>query len=349
MARVAILGCGSWGTALAKCLSESGNPIRLWGHLDAEIDPIRATGRNEKYLPGVDLPSSVVASTDLDLCLEGAEAILFVVPSLVLREVCARVIASPALPADAAWVLAAKGLDPRTGESLCWSIEDAVGPLGDRLLALVGPSHAEEVASRIPTALVLAGPSSPLRERLQHDFANETLRIYVNEDRIGAELGVALKNVVAIAAGIIDGVGMGDNTKGALISRSLAEIGRYIESHGGQRETLLGLAGVGDLVTTCFSKHSRNRYVGEQMGKGRKLDEVLQEMVQVAEGVHTTRTLHELADSRGVEMPITAQVHAVLFEGKDPQEAIRDLMTRDPAPEIRKGETDVSRPQAQER
>jgi glycerol-3-phosphate dehydrogenase (NAD(P)+) len=345
MARVAILGCGSWGSALAKTLSESGNEIRLWGHLEEEIAPIRERRRNEKYLPGVKLPKEIFASTDLDRCLSDADAILLVVPSIVLREVCGRVKGSPALPKEAAWVLAAKGLDPVTGNSLSWAIEDEVGPLGERLLVLVGPSHAEEVAARIPTALVLAGASSPLRQRLQTEFANESLRIYVNEDRTGAELGVALKNVVAVAAGIIDGVGMGDNTKGALLSRSLAEMGRYIESHGGQRETLLGLAGVGDLVTTCFSKHSRNRYVGEEMGKGRKLEDVLLGMVQVAEGVHTTRTLHEMADSCGVEMPITAQVHAVLFKGKEPKEAIRELMTRDPAPEIRKGEMDVSRPQ----
>jgi glycerol-3-phosphate dehydrogenase (NAD(P)+) len=209
----------------------------------------------------------------------------------------------------------------------------------------VGPSFATEVARNIPTALVLAGADSPLRQRLQADFASENLRIYVNEDRIGSELGVALKNVIAIAAGIIDGIGMGDNTKGALISRSLAELGRFIESRGGRRETLLGLAGVGDLVITCFSRHSRNRHVGEEIGRGRPLDAILGEMVQVAEGVHTTRTLHEMAGDTGVEMPITAQVYAVLFAGKDPKEAIRELMTRKPAPEIREGGQHVSRSQ----
>jgi glycerol-3-phosphate dehydrogenase (NAD(P)+) len=339
MARVTILGCGSWGSALAKALHESGNTVRLWGHLDEEIGPIRATGRNEKYLPGVELPAAVcaAATTDLDAALQDCEALLLVVPSQVLRQVAARAMASGALPADATWILAAKGLDPKTGRSLCWAIEDEVGSLGERLLVLVGPSHAEEVARGLPTALVLAGADSPRRGALQHDFSSQALRVYVNEDRTGTELGVALKNVVAVAAGIIDGVGLGDNIKGALISRSLAEIGRYIESHGGDRRTLLGLAGVGDLVTTCFSRHSRNRHVGEELGQGRSLEAILADMVQVAEGVHTTRTLHELAGREGVEMPITEQVYAVLFAGKDPQLAIRELMVRDPAPEIRKG------------
>ena len=339
MAVVAILGCGSWGTALAKALHESGNSVRLWGHLEEEIEPIREEGSNEKYLPGVELPRALceAATTDLAEVLDGADALLLVVPSQVVRPVAAQVKACPTLSGDCAWLLAAKGLDPKSGNSLCWAIEDELGSLGDRLMVLVGPSHAEEVAKGIPTALVLAGASGSQREKLQQEFSSEVLRIYVNEDRTGTELGVALKNVVAVAAGIIDGVGMGDNTKGALVSRSLAEIGRYIESHGGSRNTLLGLAGVGDLVTTCFSQHSRNRHVGEELGKGRSLDEVLGEMVQVAEGVHTVRTLHALALDVGVEMPITEQVHAVLFEGKDPQQAIRELMRRDPAPEIRKG------------
>ncbi|MCB1162468.1 MAG: NAD(P)H-dependent glycerol-3-phosphate dehydrogenase [Candidatus Krumholzibacteriia bacterium] len=337
--RVTILGCGSWGSALAKALHEGGNTVTLWGHLAEEIEPIRASCRNEKYLPGVELPAAVcrAATTDLDAALAGAEALLLVVPSQVLRQVAARVKASGALPANAAWILAAKGLDPQTGRSLCWAIEDEVGPLAERLLVLVGPSHAEEVARGLPTALVLAGAESPARAALQRAFSSDALRVYVNEDRTGTELGVALKNVVAVAAGIIDGVGLGDNTKGALISRSLAEIGRYIESHGGDRQTLLGLAGVGDLVTTCFSQHSRNRHVGEELGQGRSLDAILADMVQVAEGVHTTRTLHAMAGQEGVEMPITEQVYAVLFAGKDPQLAIRELMKRDPAPEIRKG------------
>jgi len=346
MAECAVLGCGSWGSALAKALSEAGNGVRLWGHLAEEIDPIRETGRNEKYLPGVDLPPSIAAGTDLDAALDGADAILFVVPSPVMREVAARVAASPALPAEAAWILCAKGLDPKTGKSLCWAVEDEAGPLGDRLLVLVGPSHAEEVSRQVPTAVVLAGPAGPLRERLQRDFSSEAFRVYVNDDRIGTELGVALKNVIAVATGIIDGLGGGDNTKGALVSRGLAEMGRYVESHGGSRETLLGLAGVGDLVTTCFSQHSRNRHVGEQIGRGKSLAAVLAEMVQVAEGVHTVRTLHERAAAGGVELPITAQVHAILFEGKDAREAVTELMTRTPAPEIRKGGRHASRSQA---
>ncbi len=339
MATIAVLGCGSWGTALAKSLQESGNEVRLWGHLEEEIGPIRKQGRNEKYLPGVELPPALVAAamTDLDAALTGADALILVVPSQVMRLVAKQVAGSSALSPACAWLVAAKGLDPKTGQSLCWSIEDEIGALGERLMVLVGPSHAEEVARGVPTALVLAGASSPLREALQQDFSSEVLRIYVNDDRTGTELGVALKNVVALAAGIIDGIGMGDNTKGALISRSLAEVGRYIESHGGDRRTLLGLAGVGDLVTTCFSRHSRNRHVGEELGRGRKLDDILGDMIQVAEGVHTARTLHDMAQEGGVEMPITEQVHAVLFAGKDPQQAIRELMRREPAPEVRKG------------
>ena len=343
MSRIAILGCGSWGTALAKSLCEAGNEIRLWGHLAEEIDPILADGENRKYLPGISLPSEIMASTDLDACIENADALLIVVPSLVIREVSSRLKSSPVLPPKAAWILASKGLDPETGRPLTDAIEDVAGTLGDRLMVLVGPSHAEEVGRGIPTALVLAGEAGPLREKLQHDFSSENLRVYVNEDRAGTQLGVALKNVIALASGICDGLGMGDNTKGALLSRGLAEMGRFIESYGGRRETLLGLAGVGDLVTTCFSQHSRNRYVGEQLGKGRDLDDILGDMVQVAEGVYTARTLHNLALDRQVEMPITEKIHGVLFEGADARQAIKELMTRDPAPEIRKGGAHGSR------
>jgi glycerol-3-phosphate dehydrogenase (NAD(P)+) len=337
VSRIAILGCGSWGTALAKSLSEAGNEVRLWGHLAEEIDPINAENENRKYLPGILLPKAIIASTDLDASIKDTDAILLVVPSQVIREVSRRLAASPNLPAQAAWVLAAKGLDPETGNPLGNAIEDEAGSLGDRLMVLVGPSHAEEVGQGVATALVLAAPPSALREKLQHDFSSDNLRVYVNEDRTGSQLGVALKNVIALAAGICDGIGMGDNTKGALLSRGLAEMGRFIESFGGRRETLLGLAGVGDLVTTCFSKHSRNRYVGEELGKGRKVDDILTDMVQVAEGVFTARTLHTMALDRKVEMPITEKIHGVLFEDVDPREAIRSLMTRDPAPEIRKG------------
>jgi len=337
VSRIAILGCGSWGTALAKSLLESGNEVRLWGHLAEEIDPIVAERENRKYLPGVRLPDSLVASTDLDACIAGTDVLLLVVPSQVLREVVRRLSGSPTLPPKAAWVLASKGLDPDTGRPLTDAIEDEAGPLGSRLMVLVGPSHAEEVALGMPTALVLAAEPSPLRERLQQEFSSENLRVYVNSDRTGSQLGVALKNVIALAAGICDGLGMGDNTKGALLSRGLAEMGRFIESFGGRRETLLGLAGVGDLVTTCFSRHSRNRHVGEELGRGRSLEDILGGMVQVAEGVHTARTLHAMALDRRVEMPITEKIHAVLYEGASPREAIRELMTRDPAPEIRRG------------
>ncbi len=343
MSRIAILGCGSWGTALAKSLSEAGNEVRLWGHLSEEIDPILADGENKKYLPGIELPDGLNASTDLDACIADADALLLVVPSQVIREVSARLASSSALPSKAAWILASKGLDPETGRPLTDAIEDVAGSLGERLMVLVGPSHAEEVGRNMPTALVLAGEKCELRERLQHDFSSENLRVYVNDDRAGTQLGVALKNVIALASGICDGLGMGDNTKGALLSRGLAEMGRFIESFGGRRETLLGLAGVGDLVTTCFSRHSRNRYVGEELGKGRNLDEILGDMVQVAEGVYTARTLHAMAMDRQVEMPITEKIHGVLFEDTDPTQAIKELMTRDPAPEIRKGGAHGSR------
>lgn len=337
MARIAILGCGSWGTALAKSLLEAGNEVRLWGHLAEEIDPLAVARENRKYLPGVRLPDTLFASTDLDACVEGAEALLLVVPSQALREVSRRLAGTRKLPSSAAWVLASKGLDPETGRPLTDAVEAEAGKLGARLMVLVGPSHAEEVARGLPTALVLAGEEGPLRARLQGEFSSENLRVYVNSDRTGSQLGVALKNVIALAAGICDGLGLGDNTKGALLSRGLAEMGRFIESFGGRRETLLGLAGVGDLVTTCYSRHSRNRHVGEQLGLGRGLDEILAGMVQVAEGVHTARTLHAMAMDREIEMPITEKVHQVLFEGAEPRDAIRELMTRDPAPEIRRG------------
>ncbi|MDP6418653.1 MAG: NAD(P)H-dependent glycerol-3-phosphate dehydrogenase [Candidatus Krumholzibacteria bacterium] len=342
MLKIAVIGCGSWGTALGKALLESGNEVFLWGHLEEEIHPIQKELENRKYLPGVSLPAKLQATTDLEKALENCDALLLVVPSPVIREVSLRISQCPTLPPKAAWILASKGLDPETGHPLSEAIANTASLSPEQIFALVGPSHAEEVAKQMPTALVLAGPDTPRRKQLQENISNDYLRVYVNDDLTGSQLGVAMKNVIALAAGICDGLGLGDNIKGALLSRGLAEMGRFIEAHGGRRETLLGLAGVGDLVTTCFSEHSRNRFVGQKIGEGKSLQEILAEMVQVSEGVHTTRTLHTLSLDRNVEMPITSKVYATLFEDLDAREAIRDLMTRDPAHEIRKGEVDVA-------
>jgi len=323
----AVLGAGAWGTALAKALAEKGMPVELWTRRGEHAAMLNATRQNERYLPGAKLPPNLHATSDLGRALEDAELVLVVVPSHALRSV--MVDARRLLPKGVPIVSATKGIENDSLMLMGEVLEDVLGEeVGPRLAYLSGPSFAQEVAQGLPTAAVVASTNADVAKHVQHLFSSERLRMYTSDDPIGVEVGGAMKNVIAIAAGACDGLGYGHNSRAALITRGLAEIGRLAAAKGGHPMTLAGLAGLGDLVLTCTGALSRNRTVGFEMGKGRTLDEVLAGLGHVAEGVKTTKSAFDLAEKLGVDMPITRAVHAALYEGKSPQEAVVELMTR---------------------
>jgi len=321
---VAILGAGSWGTTLAVHLAEAGHEARIWGHLSDEVEALEADRENRKFLPGIRLPDRVKVHPELERALDGAAFTFYVVPSQAVRSVAERVSAagSKAVP-----VCASKGLEIGSLKRLSEVLAETLGDSDP--VVLTGPSHAEEVSRGIPTSVVAAAADEERAQAVQILCSTARFRVYTNTDVLGCEIAAALKNVIAIAAGVCDGIGFGDNTKGALLTRGLAEIARLGAAMGGKRETFFGLAGMGDLIATAMSRHSRNRGVGERLGRGESLDHVLATMVMVAEGVHTARVARELGRRHGVELPITDQVCGMLFEGRSPREAIQALMTRD--------------------
>jgi glycerol-3-phosphate dehydrogenase (NAD(P)+) len=326
--RFVILGGGGWGTALSIVLGSKGADVKVWEYDNEQCERVTKSGENERFLPGVSIPPSVRFTSDISDAVEGREIVVFAVPSHTLRGV-AKNLAK--LDVSCAIVVSGtKGLEDdslmRMSEVLADELPSGVA---DKIVVLAGPSHAEEVSRMCPTAVVAASSNLALAKQAQQLFSTNHFRVYSSEDVTGVELGVSIKNVIAIAAGICDGIGYGDNTKAALITRGLAEMTRLGVALGARRETFFGLAGVGDLVVTCLSRHSRNRHVGEQVGKGRSLEGVLSEMVMVAEGVRTTRSALHLARRHEVEMPITEQVYAVLFEGKDAHSAMDELMSRE--------------------
>jgi glycerol-3-phosphate dehydrogenase (NAD(P)+) len=327
MTTVAVLGAGAFGTALAKVLADQGKPTRLWTHREEQARAIEQARSNEQYLPGVKLPPSLTATADLRRALDGAELVLFVVPSHVTREVA--VAAKPLIPENALICCATKGIENDTTMLMSEVLDDVLGPeVAPRLTFLSGPSFAKEIANGVPTAVTVAGVSAAAAERVQREFATANLRMYFTTDVPGVEVGGALKNVIAIAAGAVDGLGFGLNTRAALITRGLAEIGRLAAAKGAQPLTLMGLAGMGDLVLTCTGALSRNRTVGFELGKGETLPEILAALGHVAEGVKTTESAHALGKKIGVELPITDEVYRVLYEGKPAKQALMDLMTR---------------------
>ena len=327
-ATIAVLGAGSWGTTLAILLQGKGYRVRLWEFFSELAETLAAERENKRFLPGIPIPRGITITSSIDEALAGSSEIFFVTPSHTIRNVAALVRESPSFRRNTTAVNAAKGLEEKT---LC-RMSEVLGqelPLQrGRIVGLLGPSHAEEVSRKMPTSVVVAGPNQKVLERVQGICMTDYFRVYTNLDIVGVELGVSLKNTIAIASGICDGLGFGDNTKAALITRGLAEMKRLATKMGAHDETLSGLAGVGDLIATCMSRHSRNRHVGEEIGRGRKLNEILSEMVMVAEGVKTTRAAVKLAKSVSVELPIAEQVYKVLFYNKDPRKAIRDLMVR---------------------
>jgi glycerol-3-phosphate dehydrogenase (NAD(P)+) len=331
--QIAVLGAGSWGTTLAILLSENGHTVTLWSYLEKDALLIRDTRENPAFLPGVLIPGAVHVTSDVLEAAEGAEMIVAAVPSQHLRSVMAHLRSVPLR--DVMVVNVAKGIENGTLMTMSEMLHDTLPELDpQRVSTLSGPSHAEEVSRRIPTAVVAASVNRETAKLVQSVFMLPYLRVYVSTDLRGVELGGALKNVIAIAAGIIDGANLGDNTKAAVMTRGIAEIARIGVALGARPETFTGLSGIGDLMVTCMSRHSRNRYIGVEIGKGRKLKEILSGMVMIAEGVDTTQSAFDLGRKVGVEVPIIEQVHRILFEDKDPLQACKDLMTRDPKGEI---------------
>ena len=328
---VAVIGCGSWGTALAVHLGRCGREVRLWGRDAALVERMAARRRNDVYLPGVELAPSVRPTAELRSAVRGAVYVVAAVPSHGARGVLRR--AAPHLRPDAAVISAAKGIEDRTLLRMSEVLEQEVGG-GRAVTVLSGPSFAAEVARGVPTAVVVAGRRGDAVTAVQQDFRSDRLRLYGSDDVVGVEIGGALKNVIAIAAGGIESLDLGHNALAALVTRGLAEISRLACALGGRRDTLAGLSGLGDLVLTCTGGLSRNRRLGIELGRGRSLDEVLGGMRMVAEGVRTTRAALDLGARHGVELPITSQMAEVLAGRKTPRAAVEELMLRRQRPEL---------------
>lgn len=327
MKKVAVVGAGAWGTALAKVLGDKGLDVRLWTRREDHAVAIREAGENTRYLPGARLPANIVATSSLPEAILGAEVILLVVPSHAFRETL--VAARDSIAPGAVLVSATKGIENDTLMLMGEVAEDVLGKeVASRFAVLSGPSFAKEVAAGIPTNIVVAARDPELAADVQRLFATDRLRVYSSDDVAGVEVGGALKNVIAIAAGACDGLGFGHNTRAALITRGLAEVARIAMAKGGNVLSLSGLAGMGDLVLTCTGDLSRNRTVGYEMGRGKKLPEVLAALGHVAEGVKTAKSAHDLAKKLNVELPICNEVYDVLYEGKSPLQAVEELLTR---------------------
>lgn len=331
MSRVAVIGAGAWGTALSIVLGRKGiHQVHLWAHEQEVQDAIAGSRENKKFLPGYRIPETVTPTNDLRVTLEGAEIVVSVMPSHHCRGLFEQLVAH--IDANTLLVSATKGLENDSLMRMSEVISEVVSTgrgFRPRIGALSGPSFAKEVARGDPTAITIATSDAELGQTVQREFSDPSFRVYTNDDVTGVELGGALKNIIAIAAGVCDGLGLGHNSVAALITRGLAEITRLVLAAGGRRETMAGLAGLGDLVLTCTGELSRNRGVGVELGRGRKLNDIIAGMHgMVAEGVRTTAAAVGLSRQLRVEMPITEQMHLILQDGKAPREAIHELMTR---------------------
>jgi glycerol-3-phosphate dehydrogenase (NAD(P)+) len=336
MSRIAIIGAGAWGTGIAIVLGRKGtHSVRLWAHETTVCESIAQKKINEPFLPGRRIPETVTATTGLADALNGAEIVVSVMPSQHCRSLFERM--RPLISSQTMIVSATKGLEEGSLQRMSEVVAQVLGR-SDGIGALSGPSFALEVARGDPTAITIASPDTALLRTVQQEFSDPSFRVYTNTDIVGVELGGALKNTIAIAAGICDGLGLGHNSVAALITRGLAEMTRLVVACGGRAETMSGLAGLGDLVLTCTGGLSRNRSVGVELGRGRKLPEILSAMHgTVAEGVFTTTAAVGLARARKVEMPITEQMYAILQQGRSPREAIHELMTRSGKSELSTG------------
>ena len=326
--KVAVLGAGSWGTTLAILLTGKTDSVVMWEFRPQAVEIMKHDRENKEFLPGVPFPANLSVTDNLEEAVIDADVCLSVVPSHAVRSTSE--LLKDLLPQNCLIISGSKGIEQETLMRISEVFADVLGDRFnlDNFTCLSGPSHAEEVSTSLPTTVVAASTKIETARRVQELFSRESFRVYSTDDLIGVELGGSLKNVIAIASGIASGLKFGDNTTGALLTRGLAEITRLGVEMGGRPATFAGLSGMGDLITTCCSLHSRNRYVGEQLGKGRKLKEILDEMHMVAEGVKTTASAWALAQRMNIVMPITNQVHRILFENVDPRTATVELMTR---------------------
>ncbi|KNH36284.1 MULTISPECIES: NAD(P)H-dependent glycerol-3-phosphate dehydrogenase [Exiguobacterium] len=333
MTKIAVIGAGSWGTALSLVLADNDQEVMLYGREQTNVDRINEHHENAQFLPGVMLPQSLKATTDLKVAVEGATHILIVTPSSAIRSVSRQL--NELLTEPVVLIHASKGIEPKTHLRLSELIEEEVDPAKRKAVCvLTGPSHAEEVALRKPTTVTIASDDLEEAGRVQELFTNENFRVYLNADIIGAELGGALKNIIALAAGMTDGLGYGDNAKAALITRGMVEMARLGTMLGANPMTFTGLTGMGDLIVTCTSVHSRNWRAGNAIGRGEKLETVLENMGMVVEGVRATQAAYDLAETKQCELPITSALYHVLFDGHTPEEEVKKLMQRPQKNEI---------------
>ncbi len=321
--KITVLGSGGWGTALAMLLLENGHEVSLWSFFDKETQTMRSTGENP-FLKGVAIPRELKLTSDIE-CVRGCDAVVLATPSFAVRETARRI--APLLDKKTVVISVAKGIERETSLCLTQVIEQELGGKNP-VAALSGPSHAEEVGRGVPTAVVAVSESDTVAQWVQELFMNERFRVYASTDTIGVELGAALKNVIALCAGISDGMGFGDNTKAMLMTRGLTEIARVGVKMGGNKETFTGLAGMGDLIVTCCSMHSRNRRAGLLIGAGKSAKEAMDEVGAVVEGYYAAASAYAMAQKYGVEMPITEAIYRVLYEGAPLEETFKALMTR---------------------
>ncbi|MBE7052984.1 MAG: NAD(P)H-dependent glycerol-3-phosphate dehydrogenase [Ruminococcaceae bacterium] len=329
MANITVVGSGGWGSAIATLLNDKNHNVTLWSWKQEECDAIRRDGENKEYLPGIKISEKINLTSDIS-CVSGKDLIVLVSPSKVIRNTLESM--KPHITDGTPIVILSKGIEDKTLKTLTQIAQEIIP--SSCVAALSGPSHAEEVGKKIPTACVVACSDEKVAKFIQEIFMCEYFRVYTSSDVLGVELGGALKNVIALCAGIIDGIGFGDNTKAALMTRAIKEISRLGVKMGANEETFYGLAGIGDLIVTCTSMHSRNRRCGILIGQGKKLKEAIDEVHMVVEGVYSAGAAYELSKKYDVEMPIVEKAYEVLFNDKNPKEALIELMNRDKKEEI---------------
>ncbi len=325
MSKVSVIGAGSWGTALACVLNDNGHDVTIWSIMEEEIETLKREHEHKAKLPGVKIDEKINLTADLELAMQDKEMLVLAVPSVFTRSTCKSM--KPYLKEGQLLVTVAKGIEEDTNLTLAEIIKEEL-PQAE-VAVLCGPSHAEEVGRRLPTTVVAGSHKKAVAEQVQSYFMNENFRVYTSPDVLGMEVGSSLKNVIALAAGMADGLGYGDNTKAALITRGIAEIGRLAEAMGAKRETLQGLTGIGDLIVTCASVHSRNRKAGYLIGQGKTMKEAMDEVKMVVEGVYSAKSALQLAEKYHVSMPIVEVVNRVLFEDFPAKDAVKELMVRD--------------------
>lgn len=327
MEKVIVIGAGSWGTALGLVLARKGHDVTLWERDEKIAKTLQEERENKRLLPGIIFPENLNVTNELNGLLKGVKYVVLSVPSQALRSVIEKI--SSQIEENTILINTAKGIEVKSGETLSEVIKEEIkGKYHKNIVILSGPTHAEEVALEIPTAIVAAGESEKAKA-VQELFNTDRFRVYMSTDILGVELGGAVKNCLAIGAGIADGMGYGDNAKAALVTRGITEMIRFGKALGANEMTFSGLTGIGDLIVTCGSKHSRNRFVGEELGKGRKIDDILANMIMVAEGVATVKAVHEKIKRLNISMPIVESIYDIIYEGADPKEKVKELMTRE--------------------